>query len=212
MELYHRKLIIEQKSKNLNFQPPDLKHVRYQGSARTNNSVGSVYKVSMCSIMYMRMLRMSYCFMEAKISLGRPMWQWNLYFFIANAVCCALSPFLWENISFCGCSNDVKRCAPIQVHVPPDFPEETTHDDCVTCVQTLQDKTFCCAEFAIRYVAIACRFCTVNKETTWMRKETHNILHNPKQAWLGSTYNEILAKRGKCAPLLPDHAAAEASH
>jgi hypothetical protein len=43
-----------------------------------------------------------------------------------------------------------------------------------------------------------------------MRKETHNILHNPKQAQLGSTHNEILAKRGKHAPLLPDHAAAEA--
>ena len=115
--------------KNLNFRPPDLKHVRYQGSVRTNDGAGSVYKVSMSSIMYTRMLRMSYCFMEAKISLGRPTWRWDLYFFTANTVCCASSPFLQENISFCGCSNDAKRCAPICVHVPPDFPEETTHGD-----------------------------------------------------------------------------------
>lgn len=135
-----------------------------------------------------------------------------MYFFTANAVCCASSPFLQENISFCGCSNDVKRCTPICIHVPPDFPEETTHGDWVTHVQTLWDKTFCCAEFAIRYIVIACRLCTVNKEMTWMRKETHNILHNPKQARLGSTCNGISAKRGKCAPLLPDCATAEASH
>ena len=124
--------------------------------------------------------------MEAKILLGRPTWRWDLYFFTANAVCCALSPFLRENISFCGCSNDVKRCAPIRIHVLPDFPEETMHGDCVAHVQTLRDKNFCCAEFAIIYVAIACRCCTVNKETTWMRKATHNILHNPKWTRSGS--------------------------
>jgi hypothetical protein len=45
-----------------------------------------------------------------------------------------------------------------------------------------------------------------------MRKETHDILHNPKQAQSDSTHNEILAKRDKHAPLLPDHVAVEVSH
>src|ERR1700736_2704359 len=51
------------------------------------------------------------------------------------------------------------------------FPEEMV----VTHVQTLQDKNFFCAEFAIRYILIACRSCTVNKETC-------NILHSPSDA------------------------------
>ena len=33
------------------------------------------------------------------------------------------------------CSNDVKRCILIHIHVPPDFPEEMVHCDCVTHVK-----------------------------------------------------------------------------
>jgi hypothetical protein len=76
----------------------------------------------------------------------------SFVFFDSKCSLLCTKPFSARKYQLSAKSNDNRSHTPICIHVMLDLPEEMVHSDCLTHVQTLQDKDLHGTEFAIRHI------------------------------------------------------------